>query len=99
MRNAKLTQVKYFTKKHGVDGEISALCILLPVSGKLHLCVPPIGLYIHSQSGHFKVLIMKLYNVEIRMFQFAFIMLTLCGKLSPIKTDHLNPLQDLKNMA
>ncbi len=76
----KLMQVKYFTKKHGVDGEISALCILLPVSGKLHLCVPPIGLYIHSQSGHFKVLIMKLYKVLIRIFQFAFVMLILCGK-------------------
>ncbi len=76
----KLMQVKYFTKKHGVDGEISAFCILLPVSGKLHLCMPPIGLYIHSQSGHFKVLIMKLYKELFRMIQFAFIMLILCGK-------------------
>lgn len=48
------------TQEHGVDGEVAALGILLPVSGELHLGVSPVSGYINTQGGDFKIFFMKL---------------------------------------
>lgn len=56
----------HVTQEHGVDGEVSALGVLLPVRRELHLRVSSVRDHVNPQGGDLKIFVMQL---ELQGFQ------------------------------